>query len=142
MWRSFGREPAAGLVNTGTEYCLQLVTRKALLLLYYRKPISKTDITMKDVFFGFIRMHILYHASKEPVYGLWLIEELGRHGYRLSPGTLYPMLHALEKERFLKSSSENVSGKIRKYYTTSPKGEKMLSDLKGKIQELMEEVLK
>lgn len=96
---------------------------------------------MKDIYLCFIRIHVLYHASREPVYGLWLIEELGRHGYRLSPGTLYPMLHKLEEERLLKAFSENVSGKIRKYYMATTKGKKMLSHLKGKIQELMEEVM-
>ena len=73
---------------------------------------------LRDFFLGFIKIHILHHASKEPVYGLWLIEELGRHGYKLSPGTLYPVLHKLEEERLLKSYTENVSGKIRKYYRT------------------------
>ncbi len=96
---------------------------------------------MKDVFHGFIRMHILYHASKEPVYGLWLIEELSRHGYRLSPGTLYPMLHALEKERFLKSSSENISGKIRKYYRTTPSGLRELNRFRVKLNELVQEIM-
>ncbi len=96
---------------------------------------------MKDVFHGFIRMHILYHASKEPVYGLWLIEELGRHGYRLSPGTLYPMLHALEKERFLKSSSENTFGKIRKYYRTTPSGLRELNRFRVKLNELVQEIM-
>jgi len=43
---------------------------------------------------GMIRLHILHHAAEEELYGHWMIEELGRHGYRVSPGTLYPMLHA------------------------------------------------
>ena len=60
---------------------------------------------IRDFFLGFIKIHILHHASKEPVYGLWLIEELGHHGYKLSPGTLYPILHRLEEERLLKSYS-------------------------------------
>ena len=64
----------------------------------------------------------MHHASKEPIYGLWFIEELKRHGYRISPGTLYPILHRLEEEGLLKSYSENVEGKIRKYYKITPKG--------------------
>jgi hypothetical protein len=31
-----------------------------------------------------------------------MIEELGRHGYRISPGTLYPLLHNLEKKGYLR----------------------------------------
>lgn len=96
---------------------------------------------IRDFFLGFIRIHILHHASKGPVYGLWLIEELGRHGYKLSPGTLYPILHKLEEEKLLKSYSENVGGKIRKYYRITPKGIKALTKIKEKINELVEEVM-
>jgi PadR family transcriptional regulator, regulatory protein PadR len=96
---------------------------------------------LRDFFLGFIKVHILHHASKEPVYGLWLIEELGRHGYRLSAGTLYPILHRLEQERLLKSYSENVSGKIRKYYSTTSKGDRMLLKIREKIKELVDEVM-
>lgn len=96
---------------------------------------------IRDFFLGFIKIHILHHASKEPVYGLWLIEELGHHGYKLSPGTLYPILHRLEEEKFLKSYSENAGGKIRKYYKTTTKGIKTLSEVKEKINELVEEVM-
>lgn len=96
---------------------------------------------LRDFFLGFIKIHILYHAIKEPVYGLWLIEELRRHGYKLSPGTLYPILHKLEQEKLLKSYSENVSGKIRKYYVAAPKGIKALSKIKEKIRELVGEVM-
>ncbi|MBI3582329.1 MAG: helix-turn-helix transcriptional regulator [Nitrospinae bacterium] len=97
---------------------------------------------IRDFFLGFIKIHILHHASKEPVYGLWLIEELGHHGYKLSPGTLYPILHKLEEERFLESYSKNIGGKIRKYYKTTAKGMKTLSQVKEKINELVEEVMK
>jgi DNA-binding PadR family transcriptional regulator len=50
---------------------------------------------IRDFFLGFIRIHVLHHAAEAPVYGLWLIEELGHHGYALSPGTLYPILRDL-----------------------------------------------
>ena len=96
---------------------------------------------IRDFFLGFIRIHLLHHASKGPVYGLWLIEELGQHGYKLSPGTLYPVLHKLEEEKLLKSCSEKVDGKIRKYYRTTPKGIRTLSEIKEKINELIGEVM-
>ncbi|HET6513752.1 MAG TPA: PadR family transcriptional regulator [Thermodesulfovibrionales bacterium] len=96
---------------------------------------------LRAFFLGFIKIHILHHAAKEPVYGLWLIEELGRHGYKMSPGTLYPVLHKLEKDRLLKSHSETVGGKIRKYYTTTNKGIRTLTRLQDKIKELIEEVM-
>ncbi len=55
-------------------------------------------MTDKDLYGGMIRLHILHHAAKEPVFGLGIVEELRHHGYQLSPGTLYPMLHGMEKE--------------------------------------------
>ena len=62
---------------------------------------------------GFVRLHILYHAAREPVFGLNLMEELARHGYRLSPGTLYPILHQMERNGFLSSEKAVVNGKMR-----------------------------
>lgn len=96
----------------------------------------------KNFFIGFVRIHILYHASKKPVYGLWLIEELSRHGYRLSPGTLYPILSRLEEDGLLISSKKIVDGKIRKYYEITVKGRRILRNTKSKIKELFEEVIK
>jgi DNA-binding PadR family transcriptional regulator len=96
---------------------------------------------IRDFFLGFIKIHILHHASKGPIYGLWFIEELRRHGYRISPGTLYPILHRLEEDGLLKSYSENVEGKIRKYYKTTPKGIRIFSKVKEKMGELIKEVM-
>jgi hypothetical protein len=55
----------------------------------------------RDLLSGFIRLHILHHAAEGELYGQWMMEELARHGYRLSPGTLYPLLHGLEKRGYL-----------------------------------------
>ncbi|GBE33403.1 transcriptional regulator PadR-like family protein [bacterium BMS3Bbin05] len=100
------------------------------------------SISDNDKFFiGFIRIHILYHASKEPVYGLWLIEELGRHGYVLSPGTLlYPILKTMSGNGYLKTSSRVINGKIRKYYCITPAGRKVLREAGEKAAELVAEV--
>lgn len=90
---------------------------------------------------GFITIHILYHAAREPVYGLWLMEELKRHGYAISPGTLYPIVHGLEAEGLLKSSVRTVDGKVRRYYRATAQGRGVLKDAIRKIEELVEEVL-
>ena len=95
----------------------------------------------RDFFLGFIKIHILYHASKEPIFGVEIAEELTRHGYDLSPGTLYPTLHRLEKDRYLKSSSKVVKGKVRKYYEATAEGRRVLEESKGKIRELVTEVM-
>ena len=97
---------------------------------------------LKDFFLGFVKIHILYHASKESVYGVELLEELKRHGYRLSPGTLYPTLHRLESEGYLSSQRRLVGGKVRRYYDITQQGFAALEEAKGKITELVDEVLK
>src|SRR3989339_1243403 len=94
----------------------------------------------QDFFRGFIKLHILHHASKEAIYGVWIIEELNRHGYKLSPGTLYPILHSLEEEKLLTSRSETVEGKIRKYYEITDEGKKRLEESKLKVKELVDEL--
>ena len=67
----------------------------------------------REFFLGFVKIHILYHASKEPIFGAEITQELVRHGYTISPGTLYPALHRLEKEGYLESVSKVVGGRVR-----------------------------
>jgi len=118
------------------------IDRKQNHGLQYRIAISAGVIVLdREFFLGFIKIHILYHASKEPIFGVEIAEELARHGYRLSPGTLYPTLHRLEKEGYLKSSSKVVEGKVRKYYQATAEGKRVLEQSKGKIRELVTEVI-
>ncbi|MBI3189730.1 MAG: helix-turn-helix transcriptional regulator [Ignavibacteriales bacterium] len=97
---------------------------------------------VRSFFLGFIKIHILHHAAKEPVYGLWLIEELGHHGYEISPGTPYPIFHSLEDDGMLRSYEKVVEGKVRKYYRTTAKGNSTLKEAKTKVQELLHEIIK
>ncbi len=96
---------------------------------------------LRSLFLGFVKIHILHHASKGPIYGLWIIEELERHGYRLSPGTIYPTLHSMARDGYLRCESKVVNGKVRKYYTITQKGSDALNQAIGKLRELVEEVL-
>ena len=96
---------------------------------------------LRDFFLGFIKIHILHHAAQEPVFGLALIRELARHGYDVSPGTLYPVLHSLERTGYLHCEARVVQGKVRKYYRTTPHGEQALEEARTKIHELVTEVL-
>jgi PadR family transcriptional regulator PadR len=95
---------------------------------------------MRDFFLGFIKIHILYHATQEPVFGLELIRELEGHGYDLSPGTLYPILHKLEEKGYLRSEKQVVEGKVRKYYTATPDGSAALEEACAKARELLDEI--
>jgi DNA-binding PadR family transcriptional regulator len=96
---------------------------------------------LRDFFLGFVRIHVLHHAAEEPVYGLALIEELARHGYSLSPGTLYPLLRGLADEGYLRLRRRLVDGKTRKYYTITARGQRALAAARTQIVELVEEVL-
>jgi PadR family transcriptional regulator PadR len=96
---------------------------------------------VRDVFLGFVRVHVLHHAAKERIFGVEMMDELKRHGYDISPGTLYPMLHALERGGVLVSTQEVVDGKLRKYYRTTKAGDVLLGKLRAKIGELVDEVL-
>ena len=95
---------------------------------------------IKEFLRGSIRVHVLCHASKEPIYGVEMLRELRRHGYRLSPGTLYPMLHRMKKNGLLACEAKIVKGKVRKYYTATKKGERALEQARTKIRERVDEV--
>lgn len=110
------------------------------------KTDSETDIMASDpvtrhFFNGFIRLHVLYHAAKEPIYGAEIAEELVRHGYRLSQGTLYPTLHQLEQLGYLRCEERVVEGRRRKYYAATAAGRRALAEAREKLQELVAEVL-
>jgi len=96
---------------------------------------------IRDFFLGFIKIHILYHAAEGPIYGTEIAQELGRHGYDISPGTLYPALHGLEQNGYLISEERVVAGRRRKYYRITPKGQEALTEARAKIAELVHEVL-
>ena len=98
------------------------------------------DRADQDLYRGMIRLHILHHASKKAVFGFWFIEELARHGYPLSPGTLYPILHGLERQGYLKSEKQLVRGKVRKCYRATRRGKSTLTHARTKARELLDEI--
>lgn len=96
---------------------------------------------IKHFLLGFLPIRILHDAAGEPFYGLGLIEDLGRRGVKLSPGTVYPVLHAMEKEGLLRTSKSVVGGKVRRYYETTPKGRRALAQSLAKVKTLAGGVL-
>lgn len=94
----------------------------------------------RDLYSGLIRLHILYHAGKEEIFGLGIIEELARHGYKLSPGTLYPILHGLERKGYLRSFAHRDGRRIRRLYKATAAGKKALASAKVKVTELVGEL--
>jgi PadR family transcriptional regulator, regulatory protein PadR len=94
----------------------------------------------QDLYKGLVRIHILHHASEKAVFGLWFIEALARHGYKLSPGTLYPILHGMEENGYLRSSLQREGRQARRIYRATPKGKKALAAAKEKVSELFGEL--
>jgi PadR family transcriptional regulator PadR len=95
----------------------------------------------RDLYSGLIRLHVLHHAVEGPVFGLGMIEELARHGYRISPGSLYPLLQGLEKKGYLKSSELRNGKSLRRVYRATPLGRKALKAAKSKVRELFHELI-
>ncbi len=95
---------------------------------------------IRDMELALIKLHILYHADKEWVFGIGLIEELAEHGYSISPGTLYPILNKLEKVGFMASKKMTIEHKQRKYYRLTETGHKVLTEMKTKVDELYREI--
>jgi|SRR5471030_235108 len=97
-------------------------------------------MTDNDLYGGLIRLHVLHHAGEEPIFGLGIIEELRHHGYQISAGTLYPMLHGLERKGYLISRSERSGRSARRVYEITPDGRKALAAAKVKVKELFGEL--
>lgn len=95
----------------------------------------------QELLSGLIRIHVLYHACKEPIFGLGMIEELQRHGYKLSAGTLYPMLHGLEKRGLLRSKKIRSGRRGRRVYRATRLGRKALVRAREKVKILLGELL-
>jgi len=70
-----------------------------------------------------------------------MVEELGRHGYKISPGTLYPLLHGLEKKGYLRATEQRRGKSLRKVYRATPRGKKALAAAKDKVRELFRELI-
>jgi DNA-binding PadR family transcriptional regulator len=94
----------------------------------------------QDLYAGLIRLHILHHAAEGEVFGLGIINELQRHGYDLSPGTIYPMLHRMQLKGYLVSKERKLGRSIRRSYRATAAGKVVLADAKRKVQELFAEL--
>ena len=97
------------------------------------------DPVIREFLLGFWKIHILYHAEEQGVYGQWMIEELGHHGYRVSPGTMYPLLARMARRGWLKST-EPKSPRDARVYRITPAGAKVLERLRASLAELTHEV--
>lgn len=95
----------------------------------------------RALYSGLIRLHVLHHAAEGPIFGLGMIEELSRHGYRISPGSLYPILQGLEKKGYLRSTEERNGKSLRRVYRATTMGRKALAASKNRVRELFHELI-
>ncbi len=96
---------------------------------------------MRQFLRGAVQLHVLHHAAEQPIDGAWMREELARHGYSISPGTLYPALHRMEAEGLLSSRAELVEGRRRRRYRATGEGKRVLASTRRALRELADEVL-
>jgi len=108
-------------------------------------PISAPDIpydtAVREFQRGAVQLHVLHHAAEGEIHGAWMSEELAEHGYRISPGTLYPTLHRMEAEGLLRSRRTVVDGKTRRTYKATAQGRRALEAARKALRELADEVL-
>jgi DNA-binding PadR family transcriptional regulator len=94
----------------------------------------------QELYIGLVRLHVLHHAAEEPIFGLGMIQELGRHGYKLGPGTIYPLLHGMERRGWLHAEQRLVNAHMRKVYVATAAGRKALAQARSYVRELFEEM--
>ena len=105
-------------------------------------PPPDPKLLAREILLGFWKVHILHHAAEHPVVGQWVLSELRRHGYDISPGTLYPLLKRMERNGWLRCEIERGAGpRGRRYYHLTPDGSAVLDVLRETVVELHHEVV-
>jgi DNA-binding PadR family transcriptional regulator len=105
-------------------------------------PTVDRKLLTREILLGFWKVHILHHAAEHPVVGQWVLSELRRHGYDISPGTLYPLLKRMERAGWLRCDPEPGSGpRGRRYYHLTPAGAAVLDIVRETVVELHHEVV-
>ena len=104
-----------------------------------------TDQISREILLAFWKVHILHHAQERRIYGQWILEELRRHGFQVSPGTLYPLLGRMERHgwlRVVRNAANDRSPKARRNYVLTSKGAQALTALRRQVEELHREVVR
>jgi DNA-binding PadR family transcriptional regulator len=96
----------------------------------------------RDFMRGFVKLYTLWRASRGEVYGMEILDEMRELGFKLSPGTLYPALHALLQERDVTVKTRNVGGKLRKVYRATPKGRREVDAVIERLSFLIRKVFR
>jgi PadR family transcriptional regulator, regulatory protein PadR len=138
---SVGDDGTAELSYPHSISCVDIDSRHhAISRCMISRPMQNENTPHQDLYSGLIRLHILHHACQNEIFGLEMIEELGRHGYKLSPGTMYPILHSLEDRGLLVSKEKQEGRRHRRFYRATPAGRRALVAAKEKVRELFGEL--
>ena len=122
------------IVSQNHALCIARMRRKTL-----QRKLKEPD--HREFVSGFIRLHILHHAAQKPLVGFWMIEELRRHGYEMSPGTIYPLLHNLQKKGYLSVEVKREGRRAWREYSATKEGKRVLNAAKSKLRELFHELI-
>jgi PadR family transcriptional regulator PadR len=90
---------------------------------------------------GILKFFVLHQAAQAPVYGGKLKKQLQDWDYDISPGSLYPLLHALEKALLLKSRVKIFKGRARKYYDITDEGRIVLAEVHEELADVLARIL-
>ena len=105
--------------------------------------ITERNSVTREILLGFWKVHILHHASEAPLYGQWVIRELRRYGYEISPGTLYPLLQRMVRHGWLQRAAPRGAGpRARKNYLLTKEGRRVLRLVKKQVEEMHREVVR
>ena len=105
--------------------------------------VEKLECITREILLSFWKVHILHHAAEGPIYGQWVVRELRRHGYEISPGTLYPLLQRMERNGWLRRASNKDTGpRARKNYLLSVEGKEVLQVVRRQVDEMHREVVR
>ncbi len=111
-------------------------------------PVSKASDAVvrkevsREILLSFWKIHILHHAAEGPVVGQWMLEELRRHGYEVSPGTLYPVLRRMTTRGWLRCEFDPRAGsRARRDYYLTTRGRAVLQTALTFLAELRGEVM-
>jgi len=95
----------------------------------------------REILLAFWKVHILHHAGDGPLHGQWVSNELRRHGYEISAGTLYPLLKRMARIGWLRCTVSGGGRRSRRNYRLTADGKKILAMVREQIKELYEEVV-
>jgi DNA-binding PadR family transcriptional regulator len=94
----------------------------------------------REIFLSLWKVHILHHAGEGPVVGQWMLQELRRHGYDVSPGTMYPLLRRMERNGWLRAKRAGTGLRARRDYYLTRTGHKVLALVRRQLEELRGEI--